>query len=134
MPIKDSAKKYMRVTERKTVRNKIVKGTFKGAIKKTREAVKAGQTDDAQKWLKTAVKSLDKAAQKKIIKKNTAARKKSRLNALVKNSIGKEVIVVKKPSRKVKAAVKKTSVKKPYVKKADRKNPAKTVKKAVKKA
>ena len=35
----------MRVTERKTEKNKKVKGVVKGAIKKTREAVKAGKVD-----------------------------------------------------------------------------------------
>lgn len=76
----------MRVTEKKTARNKIVKGIVKGAIKKTREAVAGGKIDEAQESLKKALKALDKAAQKKIIKKNTAARKKSRLNALVKKA------------------------------------------------
>jgi len=76
VPIKKSAKKYMRVTDRKTLHNKEVKGVFRNAIKKTRE--------DAQKWLKAAIKALDKAAQKDVIKKNTAARKKSRLNKTVK--------------------------------------------------
>jgi small subunit ribosomal protein S20 len=85
MPIKKSAKKYMRVTAKKTLRNKKVKGIFKGAVQKTRLAVAAGKTEEAQKWLKTAIQSLDKAAQKKIIKKNTAARRKSRLNKLVKS-------------------------------------------------
>lgn len=74
----------MRVTERKTLKNKVATGVFRNAIKKTREAVSAGNVDEAQKWLKVAQKSLDKAAQKKVIKKNTAARKKSRLNAAVK--------------------------------------------------
>ncbi|QQS21144.1 MAG: 30S ribosomal protein S20 [Candidatus Moraniibacteriota bacterium] len=90
MPIKNSAKKYMRVTARKTVRNKGVKGVAKSAIKKTREAVKANDIDTAQKELRLAIKSLDKAAEKNIIKKNTAARKKSRLNPLVKKeALGK---------------------------------------------
>lgn len=84
MPIKKSAKKYMRVTERKTARNKIVKGIVKSAIKKTKEALSAGKIEDAQTWLKASIKSLDKAAQKKIMKKNTVARKKSRLNKMVK--------------------------------------------------
>ena len=87
MPIKKSAKKYMRVTERKTAKNKIVKGTFRSAIKKTREAVTAGKIDEAKEWLKKSIKSLDKAAQKKVIKKNTAARRKSRLNKLVKKLV-----------------------------------------------
>jgi len=84
MPIKKSAKKYMRVTERKTLKNKAVRGVFKSAVKKTKEAVAKGNTKDAQESLKAAIKALDKAAQKKVIKKNTAARKKSRLNAMVK--------------------------------------------------
>lgn len=84
MPIKTSAKKYMRVTDRKTQKNNRIKGVYRNAIKKTREAVAKGDTEEAQKWLKTATKGLDKAAQKKTIKKNTASRKKSRLNASVK--------------------------------------------------
>ena len=57
---------------------------MKGAIKKTREAVKGGDVTEAQKWLRLAQKSLDKAAQKNTIKKNAASRKKSRLNKAVK--------------------------------------------------
>lgn len=74
----------MRVTDRKTEKNTRVKGVFRSAIKKTRESISKGNSEDAQKWLKVAIKGLDKAAQKKTIKKNTAARKKSRLNAAVK--------------------------------------------------
>jgi small subunit ribosomal protein S20 len=84
VPIKKSAKKYMRVTDRKTLRNKIVKGTFRTSIKETKENIAAGKVAEAQELLKRAIKALDKAAQKKVIKKNTAARKKSRLNAAVK--------------------------------------------------
>ncbi len=89
MPIKKSAKKYMRVTERKTEKNKKIKGQFKSAIKKTRESVHAGKNDEAKEWLKKSIKALDKAAQKKVIHKNTAARKKSRLNKLVKSAVKK---------------------------------------------
>ena len=84
MPIKKSAKKYMRVTKKKTERNRKIKGLFRKAIKKAEEAVKAAEPKKAQEYLKTAIKQLDKAAQKKVIKKNTAARKKSRLNKKVK--------------------------------------------------
>lgn len=90
MPIKENAKKYMRVTARKTAQNKIVKGVLKSAVKKTREAVAGGKIDEAQEMLKKAQKAFDKAAQKNIIKKNTAARKKSRLNTLVKNAATKK--------------------------------------------
>jgi len=80
----------MRVTAKNTLRNKIVNGVVKSAIKKTREAVTAGKIDEAQETLKKAIKALDKAAQKKVIKRNTAARKKSRLNTLVKNAAKKK--------------------------------------------
>lgn len=87
MPIKKSAKKHMRGAARKTARNKEVKGVFKSAIKKTEEAVKAGNKEEAQKWLKSSIKGLDKAVQKNVIKKNTASRRKSRLNKSVKNLV-----------------------------------------------
>jgi small subunit ribosomal protein S20 len=58
-------------------------------MKKTRESVKADDIKAAQEFLKKAQKALDKAVQKKIIKKNTAARKKSRLNALVRKAATK---------------------------------------------
>lgn len=89
MPIKKSAKKYMRQTATRTGQNKIVKGVVKSAIKKTREAVAGGDQSVAKEWLQKAQKALDKAAQKKVIKKNTAARKKSRLSALVKKAAQK---------------------------------------------
>jgi len=85
MPIKDSAKKYMRVTDRKTAKNKKVKGTYRSAIKKTREAITSKDFTAASEWLKKSIKALDKAVQKKVLKKNTGARYKSRLNKTVKN-------------------------------------------------
>lgn len=77
----------MRVTVSKTAKNMKIKGLFRSAIKKTLEAVVKGSAEDAKTWLKKAAQSLDKAAQKKVISKNTAARKKSRLNKFVKNSL-----------------------------------------------
>ena len=90
MPIKKSAKKYVRVTLRKTVKNKIATGVFRSAIKKTREAAATDNTESAKKWFLAAVKALDKAVQKKVLKNNTAARKKSRLNALLKKIAAKK--------------------------------------------
>ncbi|MDY0302277.1 MAG: 30S ribosomal protein S20 [Candidatus Moranbacteria bacterium] len=85
MPIKESAKKYMRVTDRKTAKNKKVRGTYRSAIKKTREAVAQKDLAKATEWLKKTIKTLDKAIEKKVIKKNTGARYKSRINKMVKN-------------------------------------------------
>ena len=76
----------MRVTDRKTLKNRKIKGVLKNAVKQTKESLSAGKVDEAQKALKAAIKAIDKAAQKKVLKKNTAARKKSRLNALVKKA------------------------------------------------
>ena len=89
MPIKKSAKKYVRITVSKTAKNAKIKGAFRSAIKKTREAVAAGSVEDAKTWLKQSIKALDKAAQKKVITKNAVARKKSRLNKLVKTLLKK---------------------------------------------
>ncbi|OGI29600.1 MAG: 30S ribosomal protein S20 [Candidatus Moranbacteria bacterium RIFOXYA12_FULL_44_15] len=89
MPIKKSAKKYMRVTERKTEKNRKIKGQFRSAIKATTEAVAKNDIEKAKESLKKAQIALDKAVQKKVLHKNTVARKKSRLNKLVKNLVKK---------------------------------------------
>lgn len=80
----------MRVTASKTAKNAKIKGAFRSAIKKTREAVSKGSVEDAKAWFKKSAQALDKATQKKIISKNTAARKKSRLNKFVKNTLAKK--------------------------------------------
>ena len=79
----------MRVSAKKALRNKIVRGVYRSAIKKTREAVTNKKVKTAQEWLKKSIKALDKAAQKKVLKKNTASRYKSRLNKLVKGMVKK---------------------------------------------
>lgn len=85
MPIKKSAKKYMRVTARKTEKNRKIKGQFRSSIKSTMEAISKSDVTKAQESLKKSIKDLDKAAQKKVLHKNTVARKKSRLNKMVKD-------------------------------------------------
>ncbi|MFA6047348.1 MAG: 30S ribosomal protein S20 [Parcubacteria group bacterium] len=89
MPIKKAAKKYMRVTKRKTEKNRKIKGNFRSAIKATQSAIAGGEKDKAQESLKKAVVALDKAVQKKVIHKNMAARTKSRLNKTVKEMVKK---------------------------------------------
>jgi len=84
MPIKKAAKKYIRTTGRKTAINNRIKGAFRSTVKKTQEAIVKGDTKEAKDWLNKSLTALDKAVQKKVLHKNTAARKKSRLNAKVK--------------------------------------------------
>lgn len=52
-------------------------------MKRVREAVAGGNLEDAKTRLVKAVKTLDQAASKSLIHKNTASRLKSRLTLLV---------------------------------------------------
>ncbi len=84
MPIKKSAKKYMRVTEGKTALNRKRKLDLRIAVKQVVVLTKEGKKADAQKALSGAQKALDKAVKTGVIKKNTASRKKSRLSKAIK--------------------------------------------------
>lgn len=76
MPNIRSAKKDLRRSAKRRLRNQATKSMLKTLVKKARAA--AG-TDDAQEALRVACKMLDKAAERGIIHKNQAARRKSRL-------------------------------------------------------
>jgi small subunit ribosomal protein S20 len=79
LPNIKSAKKRVEVTKTKTARNKIAKSSFKTNLKRFDTGVVEGNREEANSAYKDAVKTIDKAAGKGIIHKNTAARKKSRL-------------------------------------------------------
>ena len=81
-----AGRKAVRSDARKALRNRRVRGIFRSNIKKLRLAVRNGETEKLSELLRVTQKSLDKAAQKKVLKKNTASRYKSRLNTLVKNA------------------------------------------------
>jgi len=83
MPITKSAKKAIRGSLRKKGYNDQRKRAMKEVIKKIEKAAKESK-DEAKKMLSSAYKAIDKAAQKGVIKKNNAARKKSRLARLTK--------------------------------------------------
>ncbi|MGL5245147.1 MAG: 30S ribosomal protein S20 [Sarcina sp.] len=76
-----SAKKRIKVTEKKTAQNKMVKSALKTAIKKFEVAVTANNKEEATVAFKGAVKALDMSTTKGVVHKNMAARKKSRLAA-----------------------------------------------------
>ena len=78
MPNIKSAKKRVKIIEKKTLRNNMIKSEYKTAVKKFEAAVAEGNKD-AEKLFKDAVKKIDGACSKGIIKKNTASRKKSNL-------------------------------------------------------
>lgn len=89
MPIKKSAKKYLRASKKRAIQNLKIKKTFKSAIKKLNELAKAEKFEEAKKMFPAVQKALDKAAKVGIIKKNTAARKKSRLIKMLKKAEAK---------------------------------------------
>ena len=80
MPNIKSAKKRVKVIEKKTLRNNMIKSGYKSDIKKFEEAVEAGKIDEAKVLLSQAAKKIDQACSKGVIVKNTAARKKSNLS------------------------------------------------------
>lgn len=76
-----SAKKRIRVIEKKTLRNTMVKSALKTYIKKFEVAIANNNQDEAKTSFVRAQKALDMAASKGVIHRNKAARKKSRLQA-----------------------------------------------------
>ena len=88
---KSSAEKRHRQSEERRLRNKSVKSSVRTSAKKfVVLAQKAGRNPEeiegAELALREMIKKVDTAAQKGVIKKNTAARKKSRMQRLF-NSI-----------------------------------------------
>ncbi|AWN27204.1 MULTISPECIES: 30S ribosomal protein S20 [Streptomyces] len=74
-----SQMKRIKTNEKARQRNKAVKSTLKTAIRRTREAVEAGDLQKATTAQAAAAKTLDKAVSKGVIHKNAAANKKSAL-------------------------------------------------------
>lgn len=74
-----TAKKMIKVSRKKTLRNASAKSALKTVIRKTTESIDAKQGDEAKEKLRKASSTLDKTAAKGIIHKNKASRKKSRL-------------------------------------------------------
>ncbi|SEL68736.1 30S ribosomal protein S20 [Streptacidiphilus jiangxiensis] len=71
--------KRIKTNEKARQRNKAVKSSLKTAVRKTREAVEAGDFAKAQELARAASRELDKAVSKGVIHKNQAANKKSAL-------------------------------------------------------
>lgn len=76
-----SAKKRIKITEVKTLRNTMIKSALKTKIKKFETAVVTGNVEEAKVTYANVVKALDMAVTKGILHINKAARRKSRLAA-----------------------------------------------------
>ncbi len=79
MPNIKSAIKRVNTIKTKTEENAMVKTAYKTAIKNFNVAVEAGDKNLADEKFKIATKAVDKAANKGVIKANTASRKKASL-------------------------------------------------------
>ncbi|MDD7541290.1 MAG: 30S ribosomal protein S20 [Mobiluncus porci] len=78
-----SQMKRIRTNEKARLRNQSVKSELKTFVRKTREAVEAGDKDLAESNLRVATRKLDVAVSKGIIHKNQAAQRKSKLASRV---------------------------------------------------
>jgi small subunit ribosomal protein S20 len=74
-----SAIKRNKQNQKTRLRNRVYRGASRTFIQKAHVAVDAGDPEVARTATLTAIQALDKAAQKGIIHKNNAARRKSRL-------------------------------------------------------
>jgi len=82
-PITKSAKKALRQSLRKRAHNLFYKNKIKALFKEVRNLVSEKKIEEAKKLLPSIYKILDKEAKEKVIKKNTADRKKSRITKLI---------------------------------------------------
>jgi small subunit ribosomal protein S20 len=80
----------MRQSSRRAVLNRSRKDALKLAAKKVKRLALAGNVAEAETLLRAAFKVADKTAKAGTIKKNTAARVKSRLAKLVQRSASKK--------------------------------------------
>ena len=79
MPNIKSAIKRVDVIDTKTKQNNMIKSAYKTAIKTFESNVEAGEKSKAEEAFKVAVKKIDQACSKGVLKANTASRKKSSL-------------------------------------------------------
>jgi small subunit ribosomal protein S20 len=85
MPNTASAKKRLRQNEKRRLHNRSAKSNMRTHIRRVREAVQAGDSEQAHSAFRVAQKKIDQASSKNLIHKNTAARTKRRLIKLVKS-------------------------------------------------
>ncbi|MFA5086989.1 MAG: 30S ribosomal protein S20 [Candidatus Paceibacterota bacterium] len=79
MPITKSAKKQLRQNPKKKVKNDLRKAEMKKLLKQALALIEEKKVADLEKLLPSIYKAIDKACKTGVIKKNNAARKKSRI-------------------------------------------------------
>ena len=82
MPNLPSAKKRMRIEEKRRARNKSVKSAVRTQVTKARNAIAASATEpETEEAVRAAIRELDRGVSKGVLHRNNAARRKSRLMA-----------------------------------------------------
>ena len=76
---KKSAIKRNRQNEKRKQHNRVFRGQARTFIKNARMAMEAGNLEEARVATDSAISALDKAAEKNILHKNNASRRKGRL-------------------------------------------------------
>jgi len=79
LPRIKSAQKQARISEERRVRNKSIKSLTKTSVTKAEKLIFSGELETARQAVVETISSLDRAAEKKVIHPNNAARRKSRL-------------------------------------------------------
>ncbi|WP_374686636.1 30S ribosomal protein S20 [Promineifilum sp.] len=77
----ESAKKRIRQTEKRTLRNRHYKASARTQVKKVRRLLAENKLDEAEAAARDAYQTLDKAARKNVVHPRNAARRKGRLMA-----------------------------------------------------
>jgi len=89
MPNSKSAKKRLRQDQDRRERNRAVKSAVKTQIKRVINAVREGNLELAETEYRQAARRLDRAGHRGVIHKNLGARRKSRLQSLIKSAKAK---------------------------------------------
>jgi small subunit ribosomal protein S20 len=74
-----SSIKRVRSSRRKAAHNQVASSTARTYVKKARRLIAEGNLDEAQRVVRQAASALDRAADKGVIHRNNASRRKSRL-------------------------------------------------------
>ena len=89
MPIIKSAKKALRGSKRKHVFNLRKNKAMTETVKEVKKLISGNKKKEAEKLLPKVYQTIDKAVKRGLIKKNTAARKKSRIVKMIQKAIVK---------------------------------------------
>lgn len=79
-----SARKRIRQTEKRTIRNRARKSRVRTFLRKVEQAIAGGDKTQAQEAFRSAQPELQRAATKGVFHRNTVSRKLSRLSARIK--------------------------------------------------